>query len=289
MLKKAHESWIWIALCRKTRQVVAYATSRSQQKDMSTLVGGHSRQLPPGTLLHGLLGGIQGSDPRGAAYSRRMSFFLDHLQAPLHLVLSSRADPDLPLARWRVRGQLIEIRDRDLLFHHAETTNFLTQMTGLSFSTEDVATLQQRTEGWIAGLQLAALSLRQHKNPSAMVASFAGNHRCLLDYVQQEILIHHTVLPGASRRHSSRCQGASRFRLLRVCLASFSLYHRLRHPPSDDHVLTQPHRGFTCVHPFALLLARFRLVDQLSLRHSSWLRTYLLPGTHARSGDRFGH
>jgi LuxR family transcriptional regulator, maltose regulon positive regulatory protein len=124
------------------------------------------------------------------AIHESLSFFLDHLQVPLHLVLSSRADPDLPLARWRVRGQLIEIRDRDLLFHHAETTSFLTQMTGLSFSTEDVATLQQRTEGWIAGLQLAALSLRQHENPSAMVASFAGNYRYLLDYVQQEILIH---------------------------------------------------------------------------------------------------
>ena len=117
-----------------------------------------------------------------------MRFLIEHLPANVHLILATRTDPELPLSRWRVRGQLIEIRDRDLRFTQEEATNFLTQRMGLSLSEGDVATLQQRTEGWIAGLQLAALSLRRHEDLSAFVNDFAGSHRFLLDYVQQEIL-----------------------------------------------------------------------------------------------------
>src|SRR6266487_3192665 len=117
-----------------------------------------------------------------------MLFLLEHLVANLHLVLATRTDPDLPLSRLRVRGQLIEIRDRDLRFTQEEAANFLTQRMGLPLSEGDVATLHQRTEGWIAGLQLAALSLRKRGDLPAFVKDFAGSHRFLLDYVQQEIL-----------------------------------------------------------------------------------------------------
>jgi LuxR family maltose regulon positive regulatory protein len=115
-------------------------------------------------------------------------FLLDHLPSNLHLVLSSRTDPELPLSRLRVRGQMHEIRDQDLRFSGEETASFLTQRMGLPLSEEDVATLQDRTEGWIAGLQLAALSLRKRQDRGAFVKVFAGSHRFLLDYVQQEIL-----------------------------------------------------------------------------------------------------
>jgi LuxR family transcriptional regulator, maltose regulon positive regulatory protein len=121
-----------------------------------------------------------------------MRFLLDHLAANLHLVLATRTDPELPLSRWRVRSQLIEIRDRDLRFTEGEAASFLTQGMGLPLSEEEVATLHERTEGWIAGLQLAALSLRKRGDLSALVKGFAGSHRFLLDYVQQEIL---TQLP----------------------------------------------------------------------------------------------
>jgi LuxR family maltose regulon positive regulatory protein len=117
-----------------------------------------------------------------------MSFLIEHLPANLHLVLATRTDPELPLSRWRVRGQLVEIRDRDLRFTQEEATSFLTEGMGLSLSERDVVTLQRRTEGWIAGLQLAALSLSKHRDLSAFVKDFAGSHRFLLDYVQQEIL-----------------------------------------------------------------------------------------------------
>jgi LuxR family maltose regulon positive regulatory protein len=117
-----------------------------------------------------------------------MRFLLDHLPANLHLVLSTRIDPDLPLSRLRMRGQLVEIRDQDLRFTPEEASHFLTQRMTLSLSEEDVATLHQRTEGWIAGLQLAALSLRKQPDRSAWISNFAGSHRYLLDYIQQEIL-----------------------------------------------------------------------------------------------------
>ncbi len=103
-------------------------------------------------------------------------------------MLSSRTDPELPLSRLRVRGQLIEIRSSALRFTQEEATSFLTEGMGLPFSAEDVAILSQRTEGWIAGLQLAALSLRKREDLSAFVKDFAGSHRFVLDYVQQDIL-----------------------------------------------------------------------------------------------------
>ena len=117
-----------------------------------------------------------------------MQFFIDHLPPALHVVLASRTDPALPLSRWRVRGQLAEIRSGDMRFNPSETTNFLLHSMHLSLSETDVNSLHQRTEGWIAGLQLAALSLRKQDDPSGWIADFAGNYRYLLDYVQEDIL-----------------------------------------------------------------------------------------------------
>ena len=115
---------------------------------------------------------------------------LNHPPAHLHLVLSTRTNPALPLSRFRVRSQMIEIRDQDLRFTRQEAANFLVEGMGLPLSEEDVVTLAARTEGWIAGLQLAALSLRKRPGLSAAVSDFGGSHRYLLDYVQQDILAH---------------------------------------------------------------------------------------------------
>jgi LuxR family maltose regulon positive regulatory protein len=115
-------------------------------------------------------------------------FLLDHLPGSLHLVLATRTDPELPLSRFRVRGQLLEIRSSDLRFTQQEATSFLVQRMGLPLAEEDVALLSERTEGWIAGLQLAALSLRKRQDLAAWVSDFAGSHRFVLDYVQQDIL-----------------------------------------------------------------------------------------------------
>ncbi len=115
-------------------------------------------------------------------------FLLDHLPPSLHLVLSSRVDPPVALSRWRARGQLVEIRDADLRLSQEEAASFLRQAMGLRLEEEDVVQLAQRTEGWIAGLQLAALSLRGREDPSTLVRAFSGSHRFILDYVQEDIL-----------------------------------------------------------------------------------------------------
>ncbi|MBA2679221.1 MAG: LuxR family transcriptional regulator, partial [Ktedonobacteraceae bacterium] len=116
-------------------------------------------------------------------------FWLEHLPAHIHLLISSRVDPELPLSRLRVRGQLLEIRAADLRFTREDVSTFLRHAMGLSLSEEEVAALHKRTEGWVAGLQLAALSLRTQQDRSAWIAAFSGSHRYLLDYVQQEILM----------------------------------------------------------------------------------------------------
>jgi LuxR family maltose regulon positive regulatory protein len=113
---------------------------------------------------------------------------LDHPPAKMHLVLSTRTNPELPLSRFRVRSQMLEIRDQDLRFTRQEAASFLVEGMGLPLSEEDVATLAARTEGWIAGLQLAALALRKHEDLTSFVQDFGGSHRYLLDYVQQEVL-----------------------------------------------------------------------------------------------------
>ncbi|MFL5706038.1 MAG: LuxR C-terminal-related transcriptional regulator [Ktedonobacteraceae bacterium] len=117
-----------------------------------------------------------------------LQFVLDHLPPNLHLLLASRVDPAFPLARLRARGQVIEIREADLRLRGEEAARFLTQVMGLTLTEEEIGRLETRTEGWITGLQLAALSLRRHTNASAFLQAFTGSHRFILDYVQGEIL-----------------------------------------------------------------------------------------------------
>jgi len=117
-----------------------------------------------------------------------LAFLLDHLPPQMHLVITTREDPRLPLARLRVRGQLTELRANDLRFTAAEAATFLNQSMGLRLSETDIAALESRTEGWIAGLQLAALSLQDHHDPAGFIQAFAGDHRYIADYLVDEVL-----------------------------------------------------------------------------------------------------
>ena len=119
---------------------------------------------------------------------RAVAFVLDHLPSPLHLLIATREDPALPLARLRARGQLTELRAADLRFTPAEAAEFLNQTMGLNLSDADIAALDARTEGWIAGLQLAALSMRGRADVASFVRAFAGSHRFVLDYLVEEVL-----------------------------------------------------------------------------------------------------
>jgi LuxR family maltose regulon positive regulatory protein len=117
-----------------------------------------------------------------------LTFLLDHLPPQMHLVVVTREDPQLPLARYRSRGQLVELREADLRFSPAEAAEFLDQVMGLHLAEEDVAALEARTEGWIVGLQLAALSMRGLSDPAGFIRSFTGTHRFVLDYLLEEVL-----------------------------------------------------------------------------------------------------
>ncbi len=119
---------------------------------------------------------------------RALTFLLEHLPPQMHLVIVTREDPPLPLARLRARGQLTELRTADLRFTLEEATKFLNQVMGLTLSPQDIAALEARTEGWIAGLQLAALSMQGHPDTSRFIQSFTGSHHFILDYLMEEVL-----------------------------------------------------------------------------------------------------
>lgn len=119
---------------------------------------------------------------------RSLQFLLDHLPPALHLVVASRSDPPLPLARLRARGQLTELRAGDLRFTHGETAELLRRTAGRELPAAVVAALGERTEGWAAGLQLAALSLQGRRDVTRFVQEFSGSHRFVLDYLTEEVL-----------------------------------------------------------------------------------------------------
>jgi LuxR family maltose regulon positive regulatory protein len=121
----------------------------------------------------------------GLEISRGMTYLLDHLPPQLHLLISTRADPALPLARLRARGALLEIRAADLRFTLEEVTRYF---AGTRLDADAIATLEERTEGWIAALGLAALSLRGRTDPTGFIDDFAGDDRFVVDYLVDEVL-----------------------------------------------------------------------------------------------------
>jgi LuxR family transcriptional regulator, maltose regulon positive regulatory protein len=117
-----------------------------------------------------------------------LAFLLEHLPPQMHLVIATREDPHLPLARWRARGQLTELRAADLRFDPSEAAEFLNRVMGLDLSADDITALETRTEGWIAGLQMAALSLQGRSDAAGFIHAFTGSHRFVLDYLVEEVL-----------------------------------------------------------------------------------------------------
>jgi LuxR family transcriptional regulator, maltose regulon positive regulatory protein len=120
-----------------------------------------------------------------------LAFFLDHMPPRMHVALGSPADPLLPIARMRARGEVLELRAGDLRFTPDEASDFLRSMTGLGLQQSDVAALEQRTEGWVAGLKLAALHMQGLDDVRGFIDAFSGDHRYITDYL--------------SRRCSSAC------------------------------------------------------------------------------------
>jgi LuxR family maltose regulon positive regulatory protein len=117
-----------------------------------------------------------------------LQYLLDHQPAGMHLIIASRTDPQLSLARWRARGELNELRGNDLRFTADEASNFLNDLMGMKLTSEDITALEARTEGWIAGLQMAALSMRDRNDAHQFIQAFTGSNRYVLDYLAEEVL-----------------------------------------------------------------------------------------------------
>ncbi len=130
---------------------------------------------------------IDAGSPQGAV-DQALTFLLERLPPQMHLVITTREDPHLPLARLRARGHMTELRATDLRFTPTEAAGFLNQVMGLNLSMEDVTALEARTEGWIAGLQLAAIALQGHEDATNFIKSFTGKHHFVMDYLLAEVL-----------------------------------------------------------------------------------------------------
>ena len=123
-----------------------------------------------------------------ASIHETVSYLIEHLPPLCHLVLLTRANPPFPVARWRSHGQLVEIREDDLRFNPEESMEYLNQTMRLHLNVEQIGTLQTRTEGWIVGLQMAALSLQGRKDPMEFVHDFGGSNRFVVDYLVEEVV-----------------------------------------------------------------------------------------------------
>ena len=122
------------------------------------------------------------------AIDQALTFLLEHQPPQMHLVIATREDPHIPLARLRTRNQVTELRTADLRFSPSEAAGFLNQVMGLKLSAEETSALETRTEGWIAGLQLAALSMQGQQDTASFIEAFTGSHRFVLDYLLEEVL-----------------------------------------------------------------------------------------------------
>ena len=160
-----------------------------------------------------------------------LAFLLEHLPAAMHLLIAGRSDPPLPISRLRVQGEITEIRTPNCASPEEETAAFLNDLMGLGLSSGDVAALEARTEGWIASLQLAALSLRGRRDKREFVAAFSGSHRYVIDYLIDEVM---SRQPAPSRLFCSRRRSwiVSAPRCAKLCVSpSRDTWHL--HQPAD--------------------------------------------------------
>ncbi|MEJ2600512.1 MAG: LuxR C-terminal-related transcriptional regulator [Anaerolineales bacterium] len=212
-----------------------------------------------------------------------ITFLLENLPPQMHLIITTREDPGLPLARLRAQGQLTEIRVTDLRFTLSEAAKFLNRVIGLELSEKDIAALEARTEGWITGLQLAALalkgiSLQERADASQFVQSFTGSNRFVLDYLVEEVLKHQ---PEDIRRFllqtcilerlsASLCEAVTGQANSRNTLESLERGNLFVVPLDDHRQWYRYHHLFAEVLQTHLLEQQPDLVPELHWRASDW-------------------
>ncbi len=214
-----------------------------------------------------------------------MIYLVEHLPPPIRLVIASRADPALPLARLRARGELVEIRANDLRFTLDEAASYLHEVMGLELTSGDVAALEGRTEGWIAALQLAALSMQGRADVAGFIAGFAGDDRYIVDYLVGEVLqrqpehvrsflLHTSIL---SRLNGSLCDAVTGQHDGRAMLEALDRANLFLVPLDDRRLWYRYHHLFADVLRARLLDEQPDQVRDLHRRASDW---------YARNGDQ---
>ncbi|HYI26054.1 MAG TPA: AAA family ATPase, partial [Thermomicrobiales bacterium] len=218
-----------------------------------------------------------------------VAFLLDHMASQIHLAIATREDPRLPLARMRARGQMTEVRAADLRFGSTETASFLNEAMGLQLRASDITALEMRTEGWIAGLQLAALSIQGRDDVSGFIRDFAGGDRHIVDYLAEEVLqrqpepvrafllqtsvldrLNGSLCDAVTGRDDSRqlLESLERGNLFLVALDDTRLWYRYH------HLFAEVLRAFAMEHP-----------DQVAAQHrraSEWYARHDLPAEAVR-------
>ncbi|MEW5873076.1 MAG: LuxR C-terminal-related transcriptional regulator [Chloroflexota bacterium] len=198
----------WLSLDKNDNQAgrfLSYLVAALQEADARIGSGAAqllaaSQQAPPEAVLTSLINDLDATGKEIAlvlddyqlinsqAVHEEVAFLLEYCPKALHLVIASRSDPPLPVARLRGRGQAVEIRAADLRFTESEAAQFLNEVMGLRLEARAVALLEKRTEGWIAGLQMAALSMRDREDVFGFIEGFSGTNRYILDYLLEEVL-----------------------------------------------------------------------------------------------------
>ena len=198
----------WLSLDKDDNQVGRFLTYLvAALQTVNDCIGDETAQLilgiqqaPPEAVLTSLINDLDSASTEivlvlddyhlmsSPAVHEQVTFLLEHGPLIFHLVLVTRSDPPLPIARLRARGQIVELRAADLRFTEPETAQFLNEVMGLHLDAQSVAMLEKRTEGWIAGLQMAALSMRDREDVHGFIEGFSGTNRYILDYLLEEIL-----------------------------------------------------------------------------------------------------
>ncbi|MFC1926424.1 LuxR C-terminal-related transcriptional regulator [Chloroflexota bacterium] len=208
-----------------------------------------------------------------------LNFLLDHLPPQAHLVIASRIDPPVPLAHLRAQNQLMEIRASDLRFTPEEATAFLNGVMNLGLSDEDVATLESRTEGWIASMQLAAISMQGRKDISSFISTFSGSSRYIMDYLVGEVLRRQEASTQSflmetailDRFTASLCDAVTGSDDSRGKLAQLEATNLFLVPLDDERQWYRYHHLFADLLRNQLLQSQQGCMNELHLRASQWL------------------
>jgi len=227
-----------------------------------------------------------------------LTFLIEHLPPRMHLIITTREDPSLPIPRLRARNQLTEIRAADLRFTPSEAREFLNQVMNLDLSVEAVAALETRTEGWIAGLQLAALSMKGQEDVHGFIQAFAGDHRYIVDYLVEEVLrrqpetVRNFLLQTSilDRLNGSLCEAVTAQSGSKSKLEQLQRGNLFLIPLDDKRDWYRYHHLFADVLRIHLMTEQPDLIPALHKRASEWYEQNGLTADairHALSADDF--